>query len=179
MDWLQSGTVKALLHVCVESAQQTLRILSGLLEQGILDAASMSTISLLLAAAIDPSLVQDHSPWTRLAYSIFDYMSARGNPCARLLLSESKQLENELAQLASETYLTSADLPADPRDMGSLGAIIPSCVPDGSNHSTKLGLAEVGQHYELSSNQLMDLANSIDLDSLTWPSSPVVQDLEN
>lgn len=142
-----------------------------------LDAASMSTISLLLAAAIDPSLVQDHSPWTRLAYSILDYMSARGNPCARLLLSESKQLDNELAHLASETYLTSADLPANPRDMSSLGVIIPSFVPGGSNHSTELELAEMGQHYELSSNQLLDLANSIDLDSLTWPFSPIVQGL--
>jgi hypothetical protein len=36
MDWLQSGTVKALLQVCVESAQQTLRILSNLLDQGLL-----------------------------------------------------------------------------------------------------------------------------------------------
>ncbi|KZN86679.1 putative transcriptional regulatory protein [Penicillium chrysogenum] len=185
MDWLRSGTVKALLHVCVESAQQTLRILSALLEQGILetfmpfdlDATSMSTISLLLAAAIDPSLVQDHSPWTRLAYSILDYMSARGNPCARLILSESKQLDNELAQLASGTYLTSAALPADSRDMGSLAAIIPSSVPGGSNHSTELGLADMGQHYELTSNQLMDLANSIDLDSLTWPFSPIGQGL--
>ena len=144
-----------------------------------LDAASMSTISLLLAAAIDPSLVQDHSPWTRLAYSILDYMSARGNTCARLLLLESKQLDNELAQLASETYLTSADLPAGPRDMNSLGAILPSFGPGGPNNSTELGLTDIGQHYELSSNQLMDLANSIDLDSLTWPFSPIVQGLES
>lgn len=104
-------------------------------------------------------------------------MSARGNPCARLILSESKQLDNELAQLASGTYLTSAALPADSRDMGSLAAIIPSSVPGGSNHSTELGLADMGQHYELTSNQLMDLANSIDLDSLTWPFSPIGQGL--
>lgn len=36
MEWLQSATVKALLHACVESAQQILRILSNLLEQGLL-----------------------------------------------------------------------------------------------------------------------------------------------
>lgn len=36
MDWLQSGTVKALLHICMESAQQVLRILSNLLDQGLL-----------------------------------------------------------------------------------------------------------------------------------------------
>ena len=36
MDWLKAGTVKALLQICVDSAQQILRILSNLLEQGLL-----------------------------------------------------------------------------------------------------------------------------------------------
>ena len=40
MDWLQSGTVKALLHICVESAQQILRILSNLLDQGLVGKSS-------------------------------------------------------------------------------------------------------------------------------------------
>jgi proline utilization trans-activator len=92
--------------------------------------------------------------------------------------------------------LTSAALPADSRDMGSLAAIIPSSVPGGPSSVEWLeppgtdegiiaarlpislesaGKAAVGQHYELTSNQLMDLANSIDLDSLTWPFSPIGQ----
>lgn len=46
MDWLQSRTVKALLHICVESAQQVLRILSNLQEQGLLGESSVSPDSL-------------------------------------------------------------------------------------------------------------------------------------
>lgn len=36
IQWLQSGSVKGLIQICVESAQQILKILSLLLDQGLL-----------------------------------------------------------------------------------------------------------------------------------------------
>ncbi|KAE8362447.1 fungal-specific transcription factor domain-containing protein [Aspergillus caelatus] len=187
MDWLQAGTVQALLHICVESAQQILRILSNLLEQGLLetflpfdmDAASTSTISLLLAAAIDPSLLRDHSPWSKRAYTILDEMSARGNLSARLIRSELKQLAGELAQLAMKENITTV-LPASTRESregDSPVAMVPSVESGEHSHSLTLKSAErFEQHYELRPDQLMELANSLDLNSLTWP-LPSVDDL--
>ncbi|KAJ5342368.1 hypothetical protein N7541_011492 [Penicillium brevicompactum] len=161
LDWLRSGTVKALLHMCVESAQQILRVLSSLREQGLLetflpfdmDAASTSTISLLVAAAIDPSLLRDPSPWSHHARTIFDRMVLCGNHAAKLVQSELKQLDDEIAQLSMKERA---------EGMPPVAA---------SSHSPlELDFDEsFGQHYELSPNQMMELANSLDLNSLSWP----------
>ncbi|CAG8125163.1 unnamed protein product [Penicillium salamii] len=202
MVWLKSETVKTLLHICVESAQQILRILSSLLEQGILgmstdrsttselfvltyeehflpfdmDAASTSTISLLVAAAIDSSLLQDHSPWSQRAHKIFDQMVQRGNHAAKLVQSELKQLDGELAQLAMkegvETVLTREPY-SQSTGLGQFVEAVP--LVTGSEQSPlDVELDEgFGQHYELSPNQMMDLANSLDLNSLSWPLSSI------
>lgn len=201
MDWLQSGTVKALLHICVESAQQILRILSNLLDQGLLgksfftykrgivyslcstietflpfdlDAAFMSTIPLLMAAAIDSSLLQDHSPWSQRAYTILDDMSIRGNLSARLIQSELKQLDDKLAQVLTKgnmaMTLSTNNLCRPGRSSESVLGIFPPAVSNLHSPSLEPGVEEsFGQHYELSSEQLMELANSLDLNSLTWP----------
>lgn len=135
LQWLQARTVKALLRVCVELAQEIVRILSNLLEQRILrrrrlsnlelswiltvvpletllpvdmGAASISTISLLLAAATDQSLLWDHSPWSRRAYAPLEDMSFRGNLSAGLIVSELRQLDDELSQLTIQDYGKSA-----------------------------------------------------------------------
>ncbi|KNG82270.1 hypothetical protein ANOM_009869 [Aspergillus nomiae NRRL 13137] len=190
MDWLQAGTVKALLHICVESSQQILRILSNLLEQGILetflpfdmDAASTATISLLLAAAIDPSLLRDHSPWSQRAYAIFDDMTARGNLSARLIRSELKQLDSELSQLAMKGNMATVlptHAPRESREGDNPVAMVPPVESGEHSHSLGSKSAEgFEEHYELRPDQLMDLANSLDLNSLTWP-FPSVDDLSD
>lgn len=61
----------------------------------------MSTVPLLLAAAIEPSILRDHSPWSRRAYAILEYMSVRGNISAGLVQKQLGQLDDELAQLKS------------------------------------------------------------------------------
>ncbi|CAG7965789.1 unnamed protein product [Penicillium olsonii] len=178
LKWLQSETVKALLHICVESAQQILRILSSLLEQGILetflpfdmDAASTSTISLLVAAAIDPSLLKDHSPWSQRAHKIFDQMILRGNHSAKLVQMELKQLDDELAQLAMKGVMENV-LPRD--NYSQFVEYVPPVAASGHN-SLELDFDEsFGQHYELSPDQMMELANSLDLNSLSWPLSSI------
>ncbi|PKY00984.1 hypothetical protein P168DRAFT_334887 [Aspergillus campestris IBT 28561] len=180
MEWLQSATVKGLLHACVESAQQILRILSNLLEQGLLetflpfdmDAAFISTIPLMMAATIDQSLLQDHSPWSQRAYTILEDMSTRGNICARLAQSELKQLDDELAQLFLKNNVPTALASSirGPEDGSGPIQILSPGAPDGYTQSLELEFADsFQQHYELSPEQLMELANSLDLNSLTWP----------
>ncbi|KAJ5231277.1 fungal-specific transcription factor domain-containing protein [Penicillium citrinum] len=189
MDWLQVDTIKALISICVESAQETLRILSNLQEQGVLevflpfdmDAAFMSTVSLLLAAAIEPSILRDHTPWSKRAYAILENMSSRGNISARLIQKELRQLDDELAQLMVGSNLTtflSPSLPREPHRGRNQGGTIPAVVEEGPSPFMDLGLTGFGQHYELCSDQLMDLANSLDLDSLTWPLPHLSTDLE-
>lgn len=68
-----------------------------------------------MAAAIDPSLVHDHSPWSQRAYAILDNMGARGNCSAILIRSELKQLDDELAQLLSKGSMANV-LPANTLD---------------------------------------------------------------
>lgn len=46
LQWLQARTVKALLRVCVELAQEIVRILSNLLEQRILRRRRLSNLEL-------------------------------------------------------------------------------------------------------------------------------------
>lgn len=58
-----------------------------------------------MGAAIDPSLLHDHSPWTQRAYTILDNMKARESTSAKLVLSELKYLDGGLAQLPTQ-YLS-------------------------------------------------------------------------
>lgn len=145
-----------------------------------MDAASTSTVSLLLAASIDPGLLRDHSPWSQRAYAIFDEMGIRGNLSARLTRSELQQLDGELDRLGMKesTSLQSTTYALREPDEGSyLVGAAPRVAPDGHGNALEPNSIEnFEQHYELSPNQLMDLANSLDLNSLTWP-FPSIDDL--
>lgn len=145
-----------------------------------MDAASTSTVSLLLAASIDPGLLRDHSPWSQRAYAIFDEMGIRGNLSAKLTRSELQQLDDELDRLGrkeSTRLQSTTHTIHEPEEGNYLVGAAPRVAPD--EHGSALQQDFVGgfeQHYELSPNQLMDLANSLDLNSLTWP-FPSIDDL--
>ncbi|KAF5687460.1 transcription activator [Fusarium denticulatum] len=193
MHWLQSESVKGLVQMCTESAQQILRILSSLSEQGLLetflkfdqDAAFSATIALLMAAAIDSSLLPDHTPWAQRAYGLFDEMNSRGNLVANMVAAELKQLEDLL-----KGFLTSNDSrpvvathgPNTPRqgfmndiDSGT-GSVTDYAEPFSLASDDDFGL---GLNYELSAEQLLNIANSLDIDSLTWPwpEDPMAEDV--
>lgn len=144
-----------------------------------MDAAFTSTISLLIAAAIDSSLIQDHIPWSQRAYTILDEMDAHGNKSARLILSELHRLDSELAQLSMQDSMTvplPADLTCESGPANEPTTIDPSLAATGYSQSLETTFAETfGNHYELSPGQLMDLANSLDINSLTWP-APSMED---
>ncbi|KAK2689578.1 hypothetical protein QWA68_012050 [Fusarium oxysporum] len=194
MHWLQSESVKGLVQMCTESAQQILRILSSLSEQGLLetflrfdqDAAFTATIALLMAAAIDSSLLPDHTPWTQRAYGLFDEMNSRGNLVANMVAAELKQLEDLL-----KGFLTSNDsrpVVATQRSNtprqgfmndidNSTGSVTDYTEPFSLESDDDFGL---GLNYELSAEQLLNIANSLDIDSLTWPwpEDPMAEDVD-
>ena len=134
-----------------------------------------------MTAAIDSSLLQDHSPWSQRAYTILDDMRIRGNLSARLIQSELKQLDDDLAQVLTKgnmaMTLSTNTLCRPGRSSESVLGIFPPAVSNLHSPSLEPGVAEsFGQNYELSSEQLMELANSLDLNSLTWP-MPSMDDL--
>lgn len=138
-----------------------------------MDAAFTATIALLMAAAIDSSLIQDHTPWSQRAYTILDEMDAHGNKSARLILSELRRLDSELAQLLMQDNMAislPANLTCESGPANDPTGIDPSLAASGYNQSSENTFEEsFGPHYELSPGQLMDLANSLDINSLTWP----------
>ncbi|KAF4445876.1 hypothetical protein F53441_10402 [Fusarium austroafricanum] len=193
MHWLQSESVKGLVQMCTESAQQILRILSSLSEQGLLetflrfdqDANFTATIALLMAAAIDSSLLPDHTPWTQRAYAIFDEMTSRGNLVANMVASELKQLEGLLKDFLvndSRPLITTQGANTPRQDTlheidTTTASITEYNEPFGLESEDDFGL---GLNYELSAEQLLNIANSLDIDSLTWPwpEDPMADDVE-
>ncbi|RMZ77412.1 hypothetical protein DV738_g4369, partial [Chaetothyriales sp. CBS 135597] len=101
------GSIRTLLKTCNESAQQMLHILSSLQTQGLLESflpfdlesVFISTIILIMSTAIDPSLLEGHEAWSKVAYSIFDEMASRGNAIAQLRERELKKLASVLQHL--------------------------------------------------------------------------------
>lgn len=138
-----------------------------------MDAVFNSTVCLLMAASIDASLLQDHSPWSQRAYGMLDEMTLRGNLSARLIQSELKQLDEELTHLEIEANMKSAQFMIPyrvPIEGGCPEENVPQAIADDHlSQSMELAMVDFGQHYELSSNQLIDLADSLDFESLSWP----------
>ncbi|EYB28885.1 hypothetical protein FG05_10891 [Fusarium graminearum] len=194
MHWLQSESVMGLVQMCTESAQQILRILSSLSDQGLLetflrfdhDATFTATIALLMAAAIDSSLLPDHSPWTQRAYAIFDEMGSRGNPVANMVASELQQLEGLLQEFlvhSDSRTLVAAQSHGTPREGLADDIDATTATIAGYNDPFNLDSGDdfgLGLSYELSAEQLLNVANSLDIDSLTWPwpEDPMVEDME-
>ncbi|KAM5345814.1 hypothetical protein ACJ41O_011675 [Fusarium nematophilum] len=186
MHWLQSESVKGLIQMCTESAQQILRILVSLSDQGLLetflpfdlDAAFTSTIVLLMAAGIDSSLLQDHSPWSQRAYAIMDEMSSRGNLVAEMVAAELRQLEGLLNKVrvkdSEPVSLVSIHVRSTPGESHAEDMDAAANTINVAGYSQGFEIDEqdefgLGLSYELSAEQLMNIANSLEIDSLTWP----------
>ncbi|KAF9877999.1 zn 2cys6 transcription factor [Colletotrichum karsti] len=178
MRWAQSESVRGLLQVCMESCCQIIKILSRLLNQGLLenflafdlDAAFTATIAILMGGAIDPTLLPDYLQLIQRAYTLFDEMTSHGNKIAGMIVSELKQLEGYLSHLQANGQEI---LPLQDYDSDVMTHINPNApVPDPQDLG--IGLTddfEFGLHFELSTEQLMQLADSLDIDSLSRPMS--------
>ncbi|EEU42724.1 uncharacterized protein NECHADRAFT_23362, partial [Fusarium vanettenii 77-13-4] len=173
LDRLKSESVRRLVQICLESSYRIIKILSVLLGQGLLenflpfdlDAAFSSTIAIIMAATIDASLVTDYNHWIQRAYAVLDEISSRGNTVALLIGSELRQLEDTLEHLRmKEGWMTmSLAVSGNPLDTTQEGADIPMPPPEGALGTGFLG--ESPMNFGLSPGQLLELANSLDIDS--------------
>lgn len=139
-----------------------------------------------MAAAIDSSLLPDHSPWTQRAYAIFDEMGSRGNLVANMVASELQQLEGLLQEFLvhnDSRTLVAAQSHGTPREGLADEIDTTTATIAGYNDPFNLDSGDdfgLGLSYELSAEQLLNVANSLDIDSLTWPwpEDPMVEDME-
>lgn len=200
MRWLQSESVRGLLQVCADSSRQILLILSRLLNQGLLgrvtnsiclsvardtnlkletenflsfdlDAASTGAIAILMMAAIDRSRVPDHAQWSQRAYAILEEMGSHGSLTAEMIRSESQRLDGYLhsfvARHGESMPVRENDHTHGIEQMESVN--VPAASDVGIDFEDAFYL-----NCELSTEQLMQLADSLDMDSLTWPLPSVI-----
>ncbi|KAH0436011.1 zn 2cys6 transcription factor [Colletotrichum camelliae] len=176
--WAQSESVKGLLQVCMESCCQSIKILSRLLNQGLLesfltfdlDATFTAAIAISMGAAIDPSLIPDHAQLTQRAHALFDEMSSHGSKIAAMIASELKQLDGYLSHLQTDgaEILPIQDFRSDVMAQITSGGTLAGAPELGMGFTDDI---DFGLHFELSTEQLMQLANSLDVDSLSRPLS--------
>lgn len=211
MRWMQSQSIRGLLQMCTESVRQILRILSVLLNQGLLgefpdihsamciflfprmnalyyvqplsilnletflpfdlDATFSSSIAVLMAATIEPSLLPDYAAWLNRAYSVLEAMSTRGNAIADMHCKELRQLECLLSRLSSRDSQASTAVPFDVQGMAA-GAMCQDLEGNVLAFTSLAGggdgwMGDFGHDFELGAEQLLDLANSLDFSSLT------------
>lgn len=136
-----------------------------------LDAASTGAIAILMMAAIDRPRVPDHAQWSQRAYAILEEMGSHGSLTAEMIRSESQRLDGYLhsfvARHGESTPVRENNQAAGVEQMDSVE--VPAASDVGIDFEDVFYL-----NCELSTEQLMQLADSLDMDSLTWPIPSVV-----
>ncbi|KAK2743561.1 zn 2cys6 transcription factor [Colletotrichum kahawae] len=135
-----------------------------------LDATFTAAIAISMGAAIDPSLIPDHAQLTQRAHALFDEMSSHGSKIAAMIASELKQLDGYLSHLQTDgaEILPIQDFRSDVMAQIISGGTLAGAPELGMGFTDDI---DFGLHFELSTEQLMQLANSLDVDSLSRPLS--------
>ncbi|KAM0424927.1 hypothetical protein ACHAPT_009728 [Fusarium lateritium] len=180
----RSGSVRNLLLMCLDAAQQILTILSSLQSQDILegflrfdlDATFAAHITLLMAPAIDPSLVKGQSTWSQRSYGILDDIICSGNMVAVQMKSELQQLEDILSRLPVGDGFKPGETPqrdnphssASPTRASPKPALPQPTAFQGDSQPLEDALPMEGLWWQdgLTAEHLINFANSIDVDSL-------------
>ncbi|KAF4781920.1 hypothetical protein HER10_EVM0005103 [Colletotrichum scovillei] len=171
MQWLHSDSIRSLLQVCTDSSRQIIKILLRLLSHGLLesfltfdlDATSTAAVAMSMAAAIEPTLISDQAAWSQRVFLILEEMSSHGSKIAGMISSELRQLDNYLRHLnAGEevpAQIHGTQRTASTNDV----ALYPTDQALGLEFEQSLAMEA-----ELSTDLLIDIANSLDPESLSW-----------
>ncbi|PLB50613.1 Zn(II)2Cys6 transcription factor [Aspergillus steynii IBT 23096] len=135
-----SPTVRRLLQVCLDSAQQMLNILASLHEQNLLDSflpfdlesTFVSSVILLAAGPATAGLLDPGPSWVERGTPILDEMVTRGNRIAAYNRSELEQLRGMLGQLDDKT-ISQGGMPSPQIECG---------MPEGLTTAEILAVAE-------------------------------------
>ncbi len=124
-----------------------------------------------MSTAIDASLLEGHEPWSEAAYSILDEMASRGNMIAVFRKRELQKLASVLAHLPPPTPRTQQQPEQDLHSSNGVPFIT------NQMHAPKqTGMSNMDYGLfdttlwpdDLNAEQLMLLADSLDLDGVDW-----------
>ncbi|KAM3070533.1 hypothetical protein ACMFMF_007988 [Clarireedia jacksonii] len=182
---LGSSGARVLLQMCIESSNQILNVLSGLQKQSLLesflpfdlDAAFSAIIIVVLTPAVDPSLLENPQHGLQIGYTILDEMAFRGNAIAATRKMELRLLEDLLNRIhkqpvsASEILNTTENTQteASQSQIPSTGVHVND--PPQSTVDVFTDPEILANDYwsrELNSEQLLSLAESLDMDGIDW-----------
>ena len=124
-----------------------------------------------MSSAIDASLLEGHEPWSEAAYSILDEMASRGNMIAVFRKRELQKLASVLTHLPPPTSRTRQQ--PEPDLQGSNRVTFN---PNKMHAPKQMGLSNMDYGLfdntlwpdDLNAEQLMLLADSLDLDGVDW-----------
>ncbi|KAL2818579.1 fungal-specific transcription factor domain-containing protein [Aspergillus granulosus] len=191
----KSQNVRNLIHMCLESAQHSIRILQGLTSQCLLEtfltfdleSIFIATVVLLMGPAIDPGLVNDHPRWLEKAYAIFRELVDAGNEVAKFRWSELRQLEETMHHICQDQpqSSTSNTLPQHTRSaqqlLSSATSYIPALLEQGPCDDRTQTMIEEGPLSTecvfgplLTSAEMTAMADSIELYDAEWVSNAML-----
>lgn len=144
-----------------------------------LDATSTSAIVVLMAATIAPSLLENHAPWSQRAYMLLQEMSSRGNLIAGFLKSELQQLDINLSGFPqitsrSRSRRRSGRTESEGQNANNVPQVPTPPLMTGSNmigdrlSNNDLSYEELYWQEPMTTEQLMALADSLDLEGPNW-----------
>ncbi|KAL2276143.1 hypothetical protein FJTKL_01314 [Diaporthe vaccinii] len=191
-----SRTSRNFIQTCLDSSIQILTILESLLGQSLidpflpfsLDQLSAATINVLVAIALDHTLIDNASRWITASYSVFDDLITSGNQVAVLRKGELDHLRKMLEELNTVSQGAWQPGQTSPQQSGSRqgsrqqsplegpltdSTIFVSRAPDFDPSCSNL---EIDPGEPLTTTDLMDLANSIDDIDIEWISQTIGHD---
>jgi hypothetical protein len=144
-----------------------------------LESTWSAAVVLLVAHAVDPSLLRNVEELRNIAYAILSEMVARGNRVASFYKEELELLEHHLRELASSGALGTAGVhdagagPSSNSNSESTTTGTGGGIYDSTGFSTAGGRNAPLQEWYFDDNmidgeQLMRAANSLDLDAFQW-----------
>lgn len=136
------------------------------------EATFSSAVVLVIAEAVDPSLLRAEEPRLNIAYAILDEMIDRGNRIADYHKHELEQLDSNMQKLLflqrAETNMSNFDERGiTPTSMGGHG-VSENPRADANMPTVDTVLSEWNSEDSFSGEQLMAVANSMDFNQLDW-----------
>ncbi|KAK1485114.1 fungal specific transcription factor domain-containing protein [Colletotrichum tamarilloi] len=199
---MASPKVRNPLQMCAESGIQILNILDRLRAQGLLDLDSLfvSTVALLVARGVDSRLIESQVPWLDKSHAIIEEMVASGNLIAEFRKNEMQKLEEMLLEfdvtrprlLADSTTIVaqqqqqSVPLPDWQQPTDAPASLPPALLPAETglplSQETmlpayrELSKYSSSQAEDLTTQQIIDVVNSMEWEDNEWMSFTMVQD---
>ncbi|GAB7322109.1 hypothetical protein MBLNU13_g03137t2 [Cladosporium sp. NU13] len=176
-----SGGARSLVRICIGAAQQIMRTLEVLQSQTLLGAESLvpfdlestwsASVVILVAHAVDPSLLRNVDELRQIAFAILSEMVARGNRVAAFYKEELELLEHHLRELASGAVNLGYDAAgAGPASNSNSESTSAAGNFDSTGFST--GQPALQEWYfddgVIDGEQLMRAAESLDVGAFQW-----------